>query len=143
MRKLILLIPATMLLISCAHEGQFITSNNPNRCNGSGHTDVTIHYGDSKLYVTPPEAGVRRNGEIRFRLSLPSNEPIIYRDSLVEIIGKNGVTWINTSGKYSDFSRPPAVLVVCVPANQALGIYDYIVEIEKIGTLDPRADVEQ
>ena len=42
---------------------------------------------------------------------------------------------------YNDTKPDDYRLIICVPTNQAPGEYFYDIEIEEIGTLDPRADV--
>jgi len=46
-------------------------------------------------------------------------------------------TWINTSGA----EDKEGTLVACMPTTQPLGVVEYLVVVEKIGRLDPRAEV--
>lgn len=105
--------------------------------NCGGTQPVNVHYGDSEIRVTPVKVRVKRGSRIRFELKPKGSH---HRDTVVTIKAKDPDTgaWIDISGNARDNVDR---LDVCVPVDQAKGVYEYWVEVDGVGKLDPRADV--
>ncbi len=154
-RTLITLL-ATALLAGCVN-GRFHEKVIPSAaCGGnvSGYSVTYIGYGDSKLVVIPLSK-IRVDTEWRFILkpiqlgkSVSGDD---YKDKIVRITGKRPLdAWLDTaaaggneiSGTYNgaaDHTLAACVKIVPVPA-VGTPVY-FVVEVQDIGTLDPRADV--
>jgi hypothetical protein len=112
-------------------------------CSGTPK-QVTIHYGDSEIRVTPPviQAYNQNNNKnyLRFKLNTSprDTDEFVLGDALVNIEGKGkDDDWIDAKGTAND----NAYLDVCIEDSQAGGTYRYYVEIENVGKIDPRAIV--
>ena len=119
----------------------------------SGYTATVVLYGDSKIAVVPISR-IRANTEWRFKLrpiNLSSDyEEDIYETLNVEIDGKVAETpydpghndWITASGTYTGSASDKHTLILCTPSELPDDTtYKYLVEVEKVGVIDPRADV--
>jgi hypothetical protein len=139
MRHFITVLLATLLISGCAKDGKLISSNIPNSCGSIGHTFTWIKYGDSHLGALA-FSDIGRNAEWRFRL-IPdrSSGPNAYTDAVVTISGKTPAdAWVSVSGQHS--SNP--VLIICVPAALTIGAeVNYMIDVQWVGELDPRAEV--
>lgn len=136
-----ILIPGLVLALgACTAPGQFSSSTVVSSSCPKGTTKVHVKYGDSYLDVNP-QAKTKANAALQFVLDPKSTRGpngLNYDDVTVTIKGKNAdASWISESGKASEGRD----LIVCVPPAQAEGTYFYLVEVEQVGTLDPRADV--
>lgn len=106
---------------------------------------VTVSYGDSRLSANPPVVNVKRKGDFVVRLA-PSRSAgphgIDYSTVNVTIVGqtmaKSGTdnSWITS--KTGDASDDP--FVWCAPDEEE--VYYYQVTVDKVGSLDPRVDVD-
>ena len=105
--------------------------------------DVTITYGDSNLSVDAKEKKVHRDDYLVFKLKPDSTkgpDGLDYKTVTVTVSGKNSASqWISASGS-DDGSG--GELIVCVPTGQAYDTYEYLVQVNEVGTLDPRVIVE-
>jgi hypothetical protein len=103
---------------------------------------VMIQYGDSELRILPPVVKVPQGGTLEFHLhpDKKMSDPVDYEQSLVAIDAKDKTVapWLQAAGTYSQGN----VLSVTVPAGQATGYYQYAVDVQDLGTLDPRVEVE-
>jgi len=139
MRTLLLFLSAPLLLAAC----QMSPPAPANNCtNQHGAQPINIHYGDSQLKVTPPLYKVHKNKFLKFKLiadNVAGPGGLDYGAVTVTVRSKDSKTnqWINTSGS----ENKGAVLTVCMPADQPLGVVEYLVDVDKVGTLDPRAEV--
>ena len=134
MGKALLLSVLAVTLTACATPGEYSASRSISTQCADGSTFVNVDYGDSNIRVNPV-ANVKRNGALEFRLRADQG----YEDKLVTISGKAAKDgWISASG--SDDGRDNK-LIVCIPSAQAEGTYYYLVRVEDVGTLDPRANV--
>lgn len=112
----------------------------------SPRKDVTITYGDSHLSVDSKEKGVDRDDYLVFKLKPdpgkgPPPRTVDFSKVDVSIAGKDAAArWVSAAG--SDASSG-GQLVVCVPTKQALGTYEYLIKVDKVGSLDPRVIVEK
>lgn len=125
-------------------------------CGGqvAGYTATIVAYADSSLIVIPLSK-IHLNTEWRFVLvpkilgkSLSGED---YKDKIVTIKGKRPEdAWINTAGPSGGAitgtfeTADDNMLTACVniAPEPALGTaYYYVVEVEDVGTLDPRADI--
>lgn len=122
------------LLASCT------TMSTLENCGGQAR-QVTIHYGDSEIRVTPPVIELQRADELKFRLrpDKKASDEVDYDAVMVKVYGKTADDdWIDVSGS-SDSTG--GSMGVCVPSNQARDTYRYYVEVANVGKIDPRADV--
>jgi len=110
-----------------------------------GSSVVLVTYGDSSLNVTPVTKVKKKNdkgvGAIEFIL-IPTG---ISEDGKVTITGTNGpegadYSWLKGG---NGEVRTRVSSVVCLKDDTPPGSYKYKVEVEGVGTLDPRADVEE
>ncbi len=110
---LLTVVATTALLASC------VTVSTAANCSGQAR-QVTIHYGDSEIRVTPPVINLKRQEELRFRLKpdKKASDEVDYDTVLVTIKGKEtdpDASWIDASGTYKDSG---GYLGVCVPSGQ-------------------------
>ena len=139
MRPTMTLLATLMLFSGCANSGKLILSSVPNSCGSVGHTFTWIKYGDSHLGALAT-SNIGRNAEWRFRL-IPDSRPgpTPYTDAIVTITGKTPAdSWVNISGQHS--ANP--VLILCVPNAITVGSQvNYMIDVQWVGVLDPRAEV--
>lgn len=117
----------------------------PNKCAGTGLTNVKIQYGDGKFLVDAVVKS-RRAGELRFQLypDRDSELGVDYATVKVEIVGKNN-QWLNKVRKQTGH-----YISVCVPEDLETGTYMYSVKFtdtdsepeELIGLVDPKVIIE-
>jgi len=132
---------AVACLSSCA---MYPASEDISACTDSSpKKNVKIEYGDSHLSVDVKEQKIKRDEYLAFDLKPNSSKGpnnLDYKTVMVTIKGKDEASdWISASGS-ADGSDGP--LLVCVPTGQAPGTYYYLIEVEKVGTLDPRVAVQ-
>ncbi len=139
MRKIMTVLLTTLLISGCAKDGKLIEISVPNTCGSVGHTFTWIKYCDSHLGALAISK-IGRDAEWRFRL-IPDggSGPNSYTDAIVTISGKTGAdAWVNVSGQHS--TNP--VLILCVPASLTVGSdVNYMIDVQWVGELDPRAEV--
>ncbi len=143
MRKLLLVLIAPLLLTACATEGRIIERSGLATCGGGAMTFVNVHYGDSQIKVKPI-ADVKQDSTFRFRLKpdKKASDLVNYEDVTVTIEGKaTPAQWIDASGTYEGSKN--GYLDVCVPKTQTEGVYEYIIKVDGVGQLDPRAKVRR
>lgn len=164
MRKILLMLLATILMSGCApggaeesdkegtEEGKYnekasVRSSRAlmDDCDDTGGTHVILFYGNRRIRT----AGVAhmRPGEI-FEIWLKpendlNNRPgIDYETETVTISGKDlASVWLTAVGTYDSTPAPHHELVICVPLGTPKGDYFYNIDITETGSLDPRADV--
>jgi len=123
----------------------------------TGYTYTGIAYGDSKMVVIPISR-IRAGTEWRFYL-LPIDSlggATQFGDALVTIDGKPAPytpptppandDWIDVSKSYNNatVAGRSRYIALCVPTDvEEHQVWQYLVKIETIGTLDPRAHVEE
>jgi hypothetical protein len=157
MPRILTILLVTMLFAGCCTtSGYFCKGSLPSDVCAtgtiSGYTLTGIAYGDSSLIVVPI-SHIRRDTEWRFRLQpikLDSDYED-YEDAIVTIEGKTAEgtqpadhnAWIAASGSYRSTAAEEHTLAVCVPDDAPKGtIFKYSVNVDLIGTIDPRGDVE-
>lgn len=134
--KAMILALLTATLAACATPGKFSESRSISAECPGGSAFVNVDYGDSFLKVNAV-ANTQLGGALEFRLrGLPG-----YEDHLVTISGKAPKdNWISASGSESGRDNK---LIVCVPPDLDPDSYYYLVQVEDVGTLDPRVDVRR
>ena len=133
MKNMILIISAAAL-VACVQPGEFVKKNRPNNCNGKGQVALFVEYGDSKIEVTP-KIDVGQGGEIIVKLKADKG----FENTKVIFDGKTANdNWLDKEMTYGDGKKQ---LLICVDPNQAPGEYEYNVEIDGVGKIDPRAVV--
>lgn len=123
------------------------TSSADLRCDDSSvKKDVKITYGDSHLSVDTKQKPVKHDDWLVFDLKpdMPIGPPprdVDFKMVEVRIYGKSrDSNWIAASGTYD---RSGGQLKVCVPSDLEYRVYEYNIEIDEVGKLDPRVIVEQ
>jgi hypothetical protein len=152
MHKTLITLFITLFVAGCAADGSFRSVRiDSGPCgNVRGYTVTGILYADSKLVVVPMSR-IRAGTEWRFYLRPVTNpnDPANYRDAKVTIDGKfpasedppNRNDWIDVSGSYN--GAADRYLVECVPEDVKKGdTFEFLVNVESVGQLDPRARVE-
>lgn len=143
-RNLLLILPLPLILAACEGSYSSFVKSGKDGC-PKGGTYVNVHYGDSQLKVKPI-AKVHRGGAFEFRLkpkkSKSDPDGVDYKEVNVTVKGKDVRSdWIEA---ISGTAKGKGKLVFCVKDSVALGRnYEYWVEVDQVGRLDPRADVEQ
>jgi hypothetical protein len=137
-----LTLAAAALLPACAVQPQ---TNGPLGCPVFA-PNVQVRYGDSSIEVNALKK-VKPGCRLVFQL-LPDSargpDGLDYDNVKVTIKGKEGADgahWINFSETAANTSKRK--YSATTPPDQEEGIYYYLVEVEKVGTLDPRVDVEK
>lgn len=136
MKRTLVLIFVPLLLTGCV-DGKFIKRNVPNTCSTTGWTITTVHYGDSYLVVIPLSEIVE-DGEWRFVLD-PQDDPA-YENATVRVRGKTPAdAWfVEETGTFSGDGH----IKLCINNQVSVGdIVQFDVDIDGVGTLDPRARV--
>jgi len=141
-RKTTTVVAFALLLAGCA-DGKFIKINEPNTCSTTGWTLTAIHYGDSRIVVIPVSEIVK-DTEFRFIL-MPATETtdtIDYSNVTVTVKGKppHDAWFEETTG---EASSGDGTIRVCVdgPSLAPGDEIAYVVEVDGVGVLDPRATV--
>lgn len=138
-----LLVP--LLLSAC--EGRYLGSAKFEgvSCPKKGGTFVNVHYGDSLIRVQTI-AKVHREAAFEFRLKPDKRQSdlVNYETVQVTIKGKDTRSnWIPQLSGNARTVKDGGSLVFCVPDTVDIGKdYMYWVEVDTVGRLDPRADVE-
>ena len=131
------------LLLAGGPDGRFIKINEPNTCGTTGWTLTAVHYGDSRIVVIPVSEVVK---DAEFRLVLvPASEKTDstdYKDVTVKVRGKPPHdTWFEE--EEAKASEGDGTIRVCIdgPMLDVGNEIFYIVEVEGVGILDPRATI--
>ena len=141
-RNALLILPLPILLSACEGSFSSFVKSGKDGC-PKGGTYVNVHYGDSQLKVKSI-AKLHRGGAFEFRLKpkKSKNDPegVNYKNVKVTIKGKDTRSdWIP---EISGTAAGKGKIAFCVKNDVPLGRnYEYWVEVEKVGRLDPRADV--
>ena len=136
---------AGLLTGCCTTDGEFIKKNLPNTCGTTGWTLTAIYYGDSRIAVIPVSEVVK-DAEFRFILTPDGKNANnrAYSDMTVKVRGKppHDGWFEEQEGKANEGDGTIRVCIDGPAAQLAAGseIY-YIVEVEEVGILDPRAKV--
>ncbi len=129
-------------MAGCATPGEFVGKNTQNDCDGTGHVNFEIRYGDSYLTATP-RGNAKRKGEVVYKLKPRKNQPsgINYSTVIVEIDGKRDPEdkWLNKNAAAGNGNTK---IFICVPQSQAPGTYGFNVTVPGVGTIDPRVNVQ-
>ncbi len=136
MYKNILIVASALILTGCATGPKLADCGGPAR-------QVTIHYGDSQIRVSPPVINLARAEELRFRLrpDKKASDEVDFDTILVTVKGKtDDADWIDLSGTYDDTG---GYMGVCVPDDIEIKVYKYLVDVNTVGEIDPRADVKR
>ena len=143
MPRLVAILFIAGLFAGCATDGEFIKIDEPNTCNSTGWTLTTILYGDSHIVVIPVSEVVK-GAEFRFILvpTKVSTDSRDYSDVTVKVKGKRpqDAWFVEKEGKAN---LGDGTIRVCMDGT-TLDTGDeifYIVEVEDVGILDPRAKV--
>lgn len=134
------------ILISGCEAGRYIQTAS-NNCGGMGYSVAIVTYGDSVIDV-PAVINLRPGSEFRVKLVTrrPDFPPTPTRDLQVTVEGNTvkdpDSAWITSRTTTYNTSQPGGFMpYLCVPMNQPADDYYYLVTVENVGTLDPRARV--
>ena len=134
---------STLVVSGCGY-GVLRGVRTENTCGGNGYAIAGITYGDARIWVVPVTK-LRPGAEFRLKL-LPARQttdPTDPGDWMVTVKGKaGGDAWIEQrSGTFNSSTRG-FLDPICVPSTQAPGTYQYFIEVQNVGKLDPRARVD-
>ena len=110
----------------------------------SSKKDVKITYGDSHLSVDTKQKPVKHDDWLVFDLKPdmqigPPPREVDFKKVLVKVLGKSTDShWIAASGT---FEGTGGQLKVCVPSDLEYRVFEYEIEIDEVGKLDPRVIV--
>lgn len=141
LQSLLVAVGAAALVSACATDGKPIASADViEPCSKPGYTQTKVRYGDSRIIVKPLSK-VRPGTAFRFKLQpqRSASDETDYRTVLVTIKSKGSVWLPETSGTFED--ARDGLLTSCVPPDLQEKVYYYLVEVDDVGVLDPRADV--
>ena len=148
--KRTIIILATLLLVSaCAFNGRHSSfAKSSGKCEGSkGATTTNVFYGDGQLRITPISK-IKANSEFRFKLKPDKKKTdpdnVDYNTVNVEIKFKpdesESAKFIDINGSSANATN--STLIVCVPKKAKHGdVYNFFIDVAKVGKLDPRAEV--
>ena len=106
-------------------------------CAGVRAKDITIKYQrHNKITVAPPRREVTRGEAIRYKVV--GGEPRNFTTSGVK--GPGSFSWLDVAG-VGGTEKEPKYYYVCVDSNQTLGDYEYEIEVDGVGKLDPIVQV--
>ena len=141
MRKLLLILFTPFVVTACGPGPHALVET----CPVSGFKQVMVHYGDSQIRVTPANVRIHQGKMLKFKLNGENNagDPVgvDYKDVAVTIMGKTteGKKWLWVVGSESVTDT----LSVCAPEGADREVeYSYLVKVDKVGVLDPRATVD-
>lgn len=141
-RKITFLL-ATFMIAGCGtNEGLFIDTGAQNSCGSTGYTFAGVVYGDSYI-IGFPYSEVVAGAEFQIILETFGRDSAIIsglENRTVQIEGKSAGPeddWLNASGVYSVSDK----IVICIPDTTPGGDYDYLIHVDGVGTLDPRARI--
>lgn len=156
MKRIFLLVTAALLSTACTVDGQTRKlSQKSTKCPNGANVAVRtgIIYGDSQIIVRPVTA-VRPGSEFEFLLKpreKSTDKVVKPKDAKVTIVGTfAGKQWLDVNSKsFKDTGKEKGVIFAgCVPTKDASGnpikggtSLKYLVKVEDVGELDPRADV--
>jgi hypothetical protein len=141
MKRVLLVSALSLLSVACVPA---VTV--PDGCSElGGPKSVTIKYGASGITVVPQQ-NVKRRSVFIIKLKPTSND---YKDNVVTIDGKSvtpggaGVAdpdWLDTDDPYNTRKK----FVYCTPdlTDKTSQDYTYSVEVEGVGLIDPRLEVD-
>ena len=131
------IVPALLLAVTagCATDGQLLRRAKDNGCGSTGVSYTPVTYGDSHLVVFSL-TDVAPGSQWFIELA-PMGDGL--RNARVSVKAKSGgPAWLAVEGRRSDGPR----LSICVPDTAPIGQeYDYLVEVENVGVLDPHVRV--
>lgn len=141
MRKLLLILFTPFVVTACGPGPYALVDT----CPVAGSKLVTVHYGDSQIKVTPANVKIHQGKMLNFKLNgeNKAGDPVSvdYEDVAVTIMGKTteGKSWLWVVGS----ENATGTLSVCAPEGEDREVeYSYLVKVDKVGVLDPRATVE-
>ena len=135
MHRIITLIAALFVIAACAHQpGPSIPPIASTTCSGNAPNPGWIKYGNSEISakkVTKIKAGKF------WKINLMPDAG--YETAVVTISGKNPTqTWLTATGTEDANGE----LYICVPNSASVGDeFYYMITVQFVGQLDPRADV--
>jgi hypothetical protein len=126
---------ATVFLIAlCLSGGCASVAPEDSDCEGAKLRQITIVYQrNSKITVSPPKKDVDRGDAINYKVRGPEARPFKAKGTKAPNASAS-FAWLDATGSGDPSGRSH---IVCVPADQATGNYEYVIEIEGVGTLDP------
>jgi hypothetical protein len=138
-------IRATVFLLALALSGGCATvvpDGLDLKCEGAKVRKIKINYKrHGTINVSPSERKVARGEAINYRVKGAKSRAFKAKGTKAPNASAS-FAWLNASGKGgTDWNGNSHF--VCVPDDQELGIYEYVIEIEDVGTLDPTVHVNK
>ena len=137
-------IRATVFLLALALSGGCATvAPEDSDCEGAKLRNITIVYQrHSKITVAPPRKEVDRGDAINYIVTGTESRVFKAKGTKAPPNSSASFAWLNATGK-GGTARSGNSHIVCVPVDQEPGIYEYMIEIEDVGTLDPEVHVNR
>ena len=105
-------------------------------CEGAVLKKINIVYQrHSKITVAPPTREVQRGEAIDYRVKGPESRAFKARGTT----GPGPYGWLDTTGSGEPGGKSH---IVCVDKDRTPGEYEYVIEIEGVGKLDPVVHVD-
>jgi hypothetical protein len=127
-------IRATFFLVALSLSGgcaSIVQEGSGLDCPGATVRQITIVYQKhSKITVAPPRKVVEPGDAINYKVKGPG-APVFKAKGTS---GPASYGWLDVTGSGGPNGQSN---IVCVPAGQQDGDYEYLIEIEGVGTLDP------
>jgi hypothetical protein len=118
------------------------TGQTISECPGANGPDMHIWYGDSKINVTN-RVKTTSDGKLVIKLhpDNSSDEGIDYSTLDITLVGKDSASnWLTRTLNASEQNTKKAT--ICVDG-KPVGVYQYMVVVPGVGTIDPRVDIEK
>jgi hypothetical protein len=136
-------IRATVFLTALSLSGGCATvAPEESGCEGATLRNINIVYQrHSKITVAPPKKKVHRGDAINYKVKGTESRTFKAKGTKAPPNSSASFTWLNATGKGGTVGDGNSH-IVCVPDDQESGDYEYLIEIEDVGTLDPVVRVD-
>ena len=105
-------------------------------CAGASVKTIKINYKrHNNIMVVPPKLNVKPGDAIDYKVKGSASRTFKAKGTKAPSASAS-FAWLDKSGKGGTVGDGESH-IVCVPANQDPGEYEYLIEIEGVGTLDP------
>ncbi|NNC99376.1 MAG: hypothetical protein HKN85_04265 [Gammaproteobacteria bacterium] len=149
MKKIFLSLAVPMILGACATS---LSGPGFLACPGTanGPTDVTVTYRSGKTFMVSMKLKSNGHKNNQFRVKLKPKSGTGSKGYVVTTTGVSGTlpggastpfAWLNGSGSYNSTAADRHNIILCVPDVPVGTWYKFDVNVDGIGTIDPRLDV--
>ena len=108
------------------------------KCAGKPTETIKIKYKrHSSISTDDPEVWVQAGHAINYKVQGPKSRA--FKAKGTKGPGSASYGWLDATGSGEPGGKSH---ILCVPAGQARGTYEYLIEIDGVGTLDPTVHVD-